>query len=198
MPNWCYTEYKFLGTTDNIQDAAAVLKTLRNTERPRCPGSFTEEPAWLGYLAEEIGLNPEQIFCRGEFILHSEPELLSWKKPSKQTCLSFDTETAWGPCTELMQAFASHFKLSANWYAEEPGMCEYELHDPDNVFDGRKYVYDNEEYGASYYCSWKDCLDDIRCCVPELPKKIKSYENVQNWLRTTCPDYHFVYRITRV
>lgn len=145
MPNWCYTDYALVGSEENVEAAYDALENLENTSR-KCdePFSYKGNSNWLGYVVTDIlGESYDDIPCRGEF---GDLEL-----DGGCDYLSFRTETAWGPCNEVIEKFAEKFNLSVNYRSEEFGMCFFEKRNPDNMFP-TKFCY-NDENETDYFDS---------------------------------------------
>ena len=118
MPNWCFTDYMLIGSAEDTKAAYDALHKVEETKRPGpfATWSFESNPNWLGYVAEDvIGLTWSAVACRGTF---DNLRLTTWQDKS---AVALSTETAWGPCEELMNALALKFNLSLNFHATEPG-----------------------------------------------------------------------------
>lgn len=78
----------------------------------------------------------------------------TWKE---QSSLVFSTETAWAPCPKMMEELAAKFRLSLNFYSQEPGSIYYVRQSPDGVYTDTLH-YESEEYGEDFYESLADFL----------------------------------------
>ena len=143
MPNWCYTDYALVGSEENVEAAYNALSKLQDTPRETDkPYSFEGNSNWLGYVVTDILKKSwEDISCRGQF---NDLEYMD-------DYVSFSTETAWGPCNELIEQFAEMFNLSVNYRSEEFGMCFFEKRNPDNMFS-TMFCY-NDDYTTDYFDS---------------------------------------------
>ena len=171
MPNWCYTDYALVGSEENVEAAYNALSKLQDTPRKTDKAySYEGRSNWLGYVVTDI-LNKswEDMACRGDF---NDLEYMD-------DYLSFHTETAWGPCNELIEEFAKKFNLSVNYQSEEFGMCFFEKRNPDNKFPAM-FCY-SDEYNTLYFNS----LEDFILCYGEqydIPKGA-AIEEVQMKIR---------------
>ena len=95
-----------------------------------------------------------------------------------QICCGLSTETAWGPCEELMNALALKFNLSLNFHATEPGNMYFAKGGADEVYtetlhysddDGEEYFDTLEDflaqYGDKYGLNANATLDDAIAAV---------------------------------
>ena len=187
MPNWCSTSYTLVGTRKNVGAAFRALRKQEQTPRSKeaGPDSFLPDSRWLGYVATDIlGIPYNDIDCRGDF------SQLEMERLNGHHCICFFTETAWAPCTDLIQRFCRKFHLSANYVAEEPGCLVYEKLNPDGIYTDN-YVYDDDEDGRDYFAT----LDDFITGYGEKLgiKPGATYEEVSAHLEkdTECRLYRF-------
>lgn len=148
MPNWCFTDYTLVGSAEDAKAAYDALHNLEQTDRPGpfAPWSFQSKRNWLGYVVEDIlKRHWSEIPCRGTF---ANLELSQW---DGRSAVILSTETAWSPCEDLMAQFAAKFRLSLNFYSEEPGNNYYCKENPDGIFT-QVLCYSNDE-GIEYYDS---------------------------------------------
>ena len=181
MPNWCYTDYALVGSEENVEAAYNALSKLQDTPRETDkPYSFESHSNWLGYVVTDI-LNKswEDIFCRGDF---NDLEYMD-------DYVSFSTETAWGPCNELIEQFAEMFNLSVNYRSEEFGMCFFEKRNPDNVFptqfcycdDTNTDYFDSledfiAEYGEHFGIPKGAAIEEAQALIREMDENANLYE----------------------
>ena len=188
MPNWCYTQYRIKGDTNEVQDLHRAIKALSEMKEPLVENGFG--PLWLGCLVAYLGEDWHNIPCRGEILNVS----------LKEDVLSFDTETAWYRCTEVEQFLQSKFPSISIWFCtEEPGMEIYETNDKDEEFFKKRYILDEINEGVEYYT------------FPELQEQLKkkfgivfqSYEEARDYLskhneeeeeNEKSPDVFYLYR----
>jgi len=136
MPNWCSTKYVVFTDNDDktvlqrfYNNLTAVLNTPSDTKN-----SF--DSGCLSYVAIKHGLNGEDIPCRGTIEYLGEYE-------SGESFLSFETETAWGPCDELWDTIIGQYEgVSHVYISEEPGMGYFVNTDTDGRFLPEKYLLD--------------------------------------------------------
>ena len=138
MPNWCYTSYIIHGSK---QDIDIFYNVLVNARKNNHPNGFGE--SWLGNVIHEIGLgnkinHDESVHCRGSFELPYNDEYLD------DCLLHIDTETAWGPLPNVWDRVIEEKKLSSITYSyesEEPGMCDFIIHNAPGYEDFNDEVY---------------------------------------------------------
>lgn len=156
MPNWCVTDYTLVGSEEDVNAACEALDKLVKTPRPSVKeagyDTYLTVPQWLGYIVEDILGKPYRLLdCRGTFYGHGTS---TWKDKSS---LVFSTETAWAPCPKMMEELAAKFRLSLNFYSQEPGSIYYVRQSPDGVYTDTLH-YESEEYGEDFYESLADFL----------------------------------------
>lgn len=154
MPNWCFTAYTLVGSADDAKAAYDALHTVEETKRPGPfeAWSFESHSNWLGYVAEDVLGTPwNAVGCRGSF---ENLQLTTWKDKS---AVVLSTETAWGPCEELMNELARKFRLSLNFHATEPGNQYFAKGGPDEVYTQTLYYYSDDE-GEEYFDTLEDFL----------------------------------------
>ena len=153
MPNWCFTDYTLVGSAEDAKAAYDALHKVEDTKRPGpfATWSFESNPNWLGYVAEDvIGLPWSAVACRGTF---DNLQLTTWKDKS---AVVLCTETAWGPCEELMDALALKFNLSLNFHATEPGNMHFAKGGADEVYTETLHYSDDD--GEEYFDTLEDFL----------------------------------------
>lgn len=158
MPNWCFTVYSLVGSDEDAKAAYDALRKLELTERTGNfeTGSFLSNPRWLGYVVEDIlGKSWEDVQCRGTF---ESLELTKW---GDKSIVEFNTETAWGPCDDLVELLADKYNLSLNYFAQEPGNVLYCRASPDKIYHlTLHYSSDEDEENfeslADFLCEYGD------------------------------------------
>jgi hypothetical protein len=188
MPNWCYTEYALVGSEENVKNAFESLEKLENTPRKsEKEYSFESHSDWLGYVVTDIlGESWEDVACRGTF---NELEYSHDINESGDYALTFNTETAWGPCEELMEKLAEKFNLSLNYRSEEFGMCFFEKRNPDNIFptqfcycdETNTECFDSLEdfimtYGEHYDIPMGTPIEEVQAIIREKDEEANLYE----------------------
>lgn len=159
MPNWCYTEYEFYGTENEIDKLEDFLdRSFAAWEKSsrKQPGMFD---CWLGALVmqvcsdrgitdhEEIDKAIERLSVRGE---------VSYIERPSDCVLEIGTETAWSPMHGVWDYVLEHLGIedvSMSYYAEEPGVGIFEVSGKDGTcFEGFDYAVmsyiDSDEYKA--------------------------------------------------
>lgn len=185
MPNWCNTSYSLVGSEENVEKAFNALETLNKTPRKsENKWSFENCSNWLGYVVTDIlGKSWEDISCRGTF------NNLNFSFDDNFSLLTFETETAWGPCSELVEELANKYSLSVNYYSEEFGMCFFEKHNPDGIFHNC-FCYSDEtntnyyktleqfisEYGEQYDLHQGMQIEEVQTIVREKNEYANLYE----------------------
>lgn len=131
MANYCISNYVFTGKEEEISKLYSILTECFNTE--------SLEDEWIGKIAMQIGLSPDNVYCRG------------WVRninlKTKQI-LKLVTESAWSPCFQLFDLISKKFP-SINYYfkATEPNCDVYLTNDREKKFFkyGAKYKLLNED-----------------------------------------------------
>lgn len=135
MPNWCDTEYRVVGPGNEIRNLKRHIEKFVSKELHH--SDFKE--AWLGNIAIGMGLNWEEIPCRGT--LDSMAAWHPWSQDDAE--LQINTTSAWTPTEELFfkvaSKYASHCKVY--YMAIEPGVGLYMTNDANKkVFTEDFYV----------------------------------------------------------
>ena len=189
MPNWCSTSYTLVGPKRSVNAAYRAFKRVEDTphkdQTDIC--SYLSHSNWLGYVVTMIlRTSWDRIDCRGTFA-----ELSVAPVKDNLHGLRIYTETAWGPCTALMERVAAKYRLSLNFSAEEPGCIYYEKRNPDGVY-ATNYVFydDNGELETGYF----DTMDDF---IKEHGEKLDikpgaTFEEAAAILKND--EHHFLYR----
>ena len=63
MPCWIICDYFVEGEESELLELYNMLRQLEAEDREGCKGDFKE--TWLGYLAQRLGGNTDDIHCRG-------------------------------------------------------------------------------------------------------------------------------------
>ena len=156
MPNWCFSDYALVGSEEDVKKAHDSMSTLEETPRscPEEPWSFLNNSNWLGFVVEDIiKKSYKEYSCRGTF-----NDLDFYKDGDDKWVLAFTTETAWGPCYDLIEALADLFNLRVNYTAEELGMCFFEKHDKDDIFP--KNFYYSDETNVEYFDTLEQFIEE--------------------------------------
>ena len=146
-PNWCYTNIRCTGNTDEIEDLYNRMNRLQEMPAPLKPNGFGT--TWLGNLVEDLGVEYGKVSCRGSW----DGLLLDGD------ILCFSTETAWYRCTEVEDLIKEKYpSIDIAFRCEEPGMCIYEKNN--NVFFPEDYIVDIED-DDTYYLTEEDALQTL-------------------------------------
>lgn len=148
MPNWCITNYHFVGAKEEIDNLHKKLTDW--TSEKTIENSFGK--TWLGQVADGLGVDWNSIPCRGH-ITYMDDQLYDTDKPGIAQ-FDLETETAWVPCfglfAKLMEKEAPHCRML--FVANEPGCGVCETNDTSwEYFDEEYYVeYSLGEEGKKY------------------------------------------------
>lgn len=187
MPNWCYTDYTLVGSEEDVKNLHDSLNNLQETPRsyPEDKWSFRNNSNWLGFIVEDI-LKEDftKISCRGTF------DCLNKYSFNGKHAISFTTETAWGPCYDLLDFIAEKYNLSVNYVSEEIGMCFFEKHDPDEIYARSYYFNDGES--TEYYDTLEQFIVDHAATYNLI--KNSSYEEVQEAVNNTDDGMFYAYK----
>ena len=147
MPNWCTTDYRIVGDTEQVTHLYNRMKRLQDMQEPLKPNGFGT--TWLGNLVEDLGVDYNTVQCRGSWDgLGFDGEILR-----------FWTETAWYRCTEVEDLLREKYPLICICFkCEEPGMGIYEKND--ERYFTEEYVIDYAA-GDIWYLSEEEALREL-------------------------------------
>ena len=114
MPNWCYTDYTFIGNENEIKDFCNKIKSFTSKERiPNNFGNF-----WLGNVVDGFSFDYNEIDCRGEVLSVSEIT-----KHLSECKFSVNIMTAWKPFNQMWKKIVEKYYPSIKYVfiAEEAG-----------------------------------------------------------------------------
>lgn len=136
MPNWCYTQYVFIGSSKELDRLERNIS--RWTESLSVPNGFGKNR--LGNIVAGAGFSQKEIPCRGILCNMYRKSDLEMETPR----LHIDTETAWVPMHELWNRLIKKYSPGYRflYYSEEPGCGIYETNDTEKEFFGFDYVAD--------------------------------------------------------
>ena len=122
MPNWCYTSYRFNGDEENLYKLNEDIDKL----------SEDNKTLFVVDIIDSLKLKvPDGANLRGH-IIYNDVGMI-------------ETESAWNPCEDFINALCDKYDLTYLYFAEEPGCIGYWSNDIDNeVFDTKYIVYDCE------------------------------------------------------
>lgn len=137
MPNWCYTDYKFVGNADEIADLYKKLKELEDMPEPLIENGFGK--LFLGCVVNHFGGDWNNIYCRGE---------IDYMELCGEDMLQLSTMTAWGDMPEVWDFVCKNYPSISYYYlAEEGGMCYYVNNDiTGEYFPEKYYIYHTDGY----------------------------------------------------
>lgn len=147
MPNWCNTDYKFVGHVDEIADLYKKLKELEDMPEPLVENGFGK--LFLGCVVNHFGGDWNKIYCRGE---------IDYMELCGENMLQLSTMTAWGDMPEVWDFVCKNYPSIKYYYlAEEGGMGYYINSDTTGEYFPEKY-YINHADGYSEYLNNKEEL----------------------------------------
>ena len=174
MPNWCWTDYVFHGSRDDID---IFYKTLVNAKRNSVIGDYGFGRTWLGHVLAEVGLleivpdekaydghyvktpdDGKDYSCRGSFDLldgyspdeYPDDESTEYRVDSRgNATLSLTTTTAWEPMPNVWDRVFEKLGLNISYslMATEEGNffhVKHNCYSDDPDFD---YDYHIDAYG---------------------------------------------------
>lgn len=188
MPNWCYTEYIFEGSKEEIADLYQKLQSLEEAKEPLVKSDFGN--SWLGCVVTLFGGDWNEIYCRGTF---SDLQLNS------ETQLSFQTETAWSDMEEVWKFVTSKYSTIRNYYStEEPGCGYYFTNDAEGKHFPARFQIESDDDETHYM----NTLDEtIQFVSNKLGKTLTTKEEMDaaveeyNTLNEDTDDYLYVNEI---
>lgn len=132
MPNWCFTSVVIYGKKKEVQSLFSKMNNLEKRKKPLVESGFGN--TWLGCLVVKLGADWEKVYCRG-----------SWSDLFYEGgILYFNTETAWGPMTEVFDLIKQKFpSLQIYYSAEEPGCELFTTNDVDGLYFKDRYFLDS-------------------------------------------------------
>ena len=137
MPNWCYTSYVIDGKRKEVQSLFSKMNNLERRKKSLVDNGFGK--TWLGNLVTKLGADWQKVYCRGSW------SDLDWNG----SILRFNTETAWGPMTEVFKFIKTIYpSLEIYYMAEEDGNGVY----CSNDVEGR---YFRDRYRIEYDCDYE-------------------------------------------
>lgn len=184
MPNWCYTSYVIDGKRKEVQSLFCKMNNLENRKNPLVGNAFGN--TWLGCLVTKLGGDWQKVYCRGSW------SDLDWNG----AILRFNTETAWGPMTEVFKFIKSIYpSLEIYWQAEEDGNGVY----CSNDVEGR---YFRDRYRIEFDCDYEYFTTIEGVCGyvsgiigKELNSKAAMEAAINDWNDNTEDDDRMIYFI---
>ncbi len=182
MPNWCYTSVIIDGKKKDVQSLYSKMNNLENRRKPLVENGFGK--TWLGCLVNKLGGNWEKVYCRG-----------SWSDLYYEGgTLHFNTETAWGPMTEVFKFIKQTYpSLEIYYSAEEDGMGIFVTNDT----EGKHFT---ERYRIETDCDYEyfTTLDGVCNFVSGIVgKTVKGKEElntaINDWNENTEDDDKLIY-----
>lgn len=170
MPNWCYTNYKFVGEADEIADLHKKLNELEAMPKPLVENSFGK--LFLGCVVNHFGGDWEKIYCRGE---------IEYMELCGENMLQLTTSTAWGDMPEVWDCVCENYTSIQYYYlAEEPGCMYYVNSDESGEYFPEKYLIDDCANGTEY----AENDDDLFVIMAERMEvdSIKNFEELNIYL----------------
>ena len=169
MPNWCSTSYVIDGKRKEVQSLFSKMNNLENRKKPLVGNTFGK--TWLGCLVTRLGGDWQKVYCRGSW------SDLDWNG----AILRFNTETAWGPMTEVFKFIKKQYpSLEIYWQAEEDGNGVY----CSNDVEGR---YFKDRYRIEHDCCYEyfSTLDGLAEYVSGIiGKEVKTMDDINAAIET--------------
>lgn len=133
MPNWCFSSYVIEGRKKELQSLHSKMKRLEKRKKSLVENGFGK--TWLGNLVTRLGGDWQEVYCRGSW------SDLDWNG----AILRFNTETAWGPMTEVFNFIKSIYpSLEIYYMAEEKGNGVFITNDTEGRFFSDRYYLDSD------------------------------------------------------
>ena len=128
MANYFETNYVVEGNKQDIDSFYEMMLKLKNAERQLEPGHFG--PTWLGFILEELGENPEEYNCKGQ-----------WYDLSRDgDVVRFKAENAWEPCHDIRYLIEDKYpSLKFYYIGENTGDEMFEKSDPEGKYFPENY-----------------------------------------------------------
>ena len=128
MANYFETNYVVEGNKQDIDSFYEMMLKLKNAKRDLEPGHFG--PTWLGFVLEELGENPEDYNCKGQWYdLTRDGEVVRFK-----------AENAWEPCHDIRYLIEDKYpSLKFYYIGENTGDEMFEKSDPEGKYFPENY-----------------------------------------------------------
>ena len=184
MPNWCYTSVVVDGKRKEVQSLFSKMNNLENRKKPLVDNSFGKN--WLGCLVVKLGGDWEKIYCRGSW------SDLDWNG----AILRFNTETAWGPMTEVFKFIKSVYpSLEIYWQAEEDGNGVFITNDTEGCYFRDRYRIEHD-LDYEYFTTIEGVLGYVSGVIgKELKSKAAMEAAINDWNDNTEDDDRMIYFI---
>lgn len=183
MPNWCYTNYVFVGNKEEIDDFHTKMKSLGEAKEPLLENGFGT--SWLGNVVHLYGGDWEKINCRGTFLN---------LQLNNDTQLSFSTETAWSDMEQVWKFIRSKYKTIIYYYcAQEPGNGYYCTNDVSGLHFPERFIIEFAEFDTEYS---SDIEEVLRIVSERLGKSVTTKQEMEEALETfneTCGGNDYLY-----
>lgn len=167
MPNWCYTSYRIVGKTEEVNDLYTKIQQLQNMEKPLVENGFGL--LWLGCLVTILGGDWNEIYCRGSIADFSLDDGI----------LSIETETAWGEMDEVRYFIEKVYPALKIYYYEEECGCEiYQTNDKHGHFFSERYILDNQDGDGMEYFDKLETL--LAFASRTIGKKLETIEDLND------------------
>lgn len=141
MSKWCYANYVFEGSKEDISALHNILLAVKNSDESLVPNGYGK--MWIGNVAHLLEGDLETMSLRGDF------DNIELNTP---TMLSFTTETAWGEENDVWNAACSRFRsLKYFWMAEESGSGYFATNDKDGTYYSDRYIVEQTNHSPEYY-----------------------------------------------
>ena len=182
MPNWCSTSYVIDGKRKEVQSLFSKMNNLENRKKPLVGNTFGRR--WLGCLVTKLGGDWQKVYCRGSW------SDLDWNG----AILRFNTETAWGPMTEVFDFLKTVYpSLEIYWQAEEDGNGVFLTNDAEGHYfrDRFRIEYDLD---YEYFSSIENACEYVSGIIgKEISDREALEEAISEWNEATEDDDRQIY-----
>jgi hypothetical protein len=175
MPNWNVTECAVEGSEKEVSELYQLMVKLQSMKEPAVKNGFGT--TWLGCLVEALGSSWQEVSCRGEW---SCLEL-------NNGIITFSTESAWSPCTEVFDLIMQKFpSIQLYYFSEEPGCELYETNDAEGRFFPYRYVVEictvDEDSMTEYFEDLESALEWIEKQTGQKAENAQDVESLNDSL----------------
>ena len=167
MADMCITDYVIEGSENELQDLYQKITDVANGNITKIDNT---DNAWVGYLVQLLGEDPDSVYCRGWIYDHKYDET--------KGCIRLSVESAWEELNEVRDVICEHYpSVSICMISEEPGNSVYETNDAEGKYFAERYVLTGE-YESNYFTT----IDELKKAVSEITKtpieKLSDFDSI--------------------